>query len=200
MSGTKPAHVTGGPFWRWRRSPLRRRSDVVEAWVVLAVWTVTLLGGLFAGWAAGAAVDHTFAERRAALHVVSAELTENATHGAPVVTGYDEGKVWVTVRWTAADGATHTGLAEADPAATAGSRLQVWVDHGEQLAAQPTSGSEATLDAVAAAALVAPLAATAAWGAGRLLRSRLMRRRLAEWEAEWQQIGPQWRNFSGGKG
>ncbi|MFF4113231.1 Rv1733c family protein [Streptomyces sp. NPDC001714] len=200
MTGTSPGRVTGGPFWRWRRNPLRRPSDVVEAWVVLAVWAVTVVGGLLAGWAAGAAVDHMFAERRAALHVVSAELTENAANGAPVAAGYDVAKVWVTVRWTTTDGSVHTGLAKAVPTATAGSRLQVWVDRGERVAAPPTSRSEATLDAVAAAALVAPLAATAAWGAGWALRSRLMRRRLAEWDAEWRRIGPQWRNFSGGKG
>ncbi|MER6084976.1 hypothetical protein [Streptomyces sp. NPDC001833] len=200
MTGTTPGRVAGGPFWRWRRNPLRRHSDVVEAWVVLAVWTVTLVGGLLAGWWAGATVDHTFAERRAALHVVSAELTENAKSGTPVVAGYDVGKVWVTVRWTASDGSAHSGSAKAVPTATAGSRLQVWVDRGERVAAAPTSRSEATLDAVAAAALVAPLAATAVWGAGWGLRGRLMRRRLAEWDAEWREIGPQWRNFSGGKG
>ncbi|MFF4309452.1 hypothetical protein [Streptomyces sp. NPDC001507] len=206
MTGTSPGRLAGGPFWRLRRNPLRRHSDMVEAWVVLAVWTVTLVGGLLAGWWAGATVDHAFAERRAALHVVSAELTENgaggtpAGGGSPVVAGYDAGKVWVTVRWTAADGSVHTGLAKAVPTATAGSRLAVWVDRGERVAAPPTGRSETTLDSVAAAVLVAPLAATAVWGAGWAVRSRLMRRRLAEWDAEWQRIGPQWRNFSGGKG
>ncbi|MFD7475281.1 hypothetical protein ACFV8Z_24775 [Streptomyces sp. NPDC059837] len=200
MTGKSPARATGGPFWRWRRNPLRRHSDVVEAWIVLAVWTVALLGGLVAGGAAGAAVGHTFAERRAALHMVPAELTQNAANGAPVVAGYDVGKVWVTVRWTYADGSAHTGLTKAVPTATTGSRLQVWVDHSDRVVGPPTSRGEAALDAAATAALVAPPVGTAAWGAGGILRSRLMRRRLAEWDAEWQQIGPQWRNFSDGKG
>ncbi|MCX5097366.1 hypothetical protein OOK36_53795 [Streptomyces sp. NBC_00365] len=131
--------------------------------------------------------------------MVPAELTQNAANGAPVVAGYDVGKVWVTVRWTYADGSAHTGLTKAVPIATTGSRLQVWVDHSDRVVGPPTSRGEAALDAVATAALVAPLAGTAAWGAGGIRRSRLMRR-LAEWDAEWQQIGPQWRNFSDGKG
>ncbi|MEW1777855.1 hypothetical protein [Streptomyces sp. NPDC086777] len=205
MTGTRSGRLVGGPFWRWRRNPLRRHSDVLEAWVVLAVWTATLVGGLLAGWWAGATVDHTFAERRSALHVVSAELTESGAGGTPSgggspLVGDDAGKVWVTVRWTAADGSVHTGLATAVPTATAGSRLPVWVDRGERVAAPPTGRSEATLDSVVAAVLVAPLAATAVWSAGEVLRGRLMRRRLAEWDAEWRRIGPQWRNFSDGRG
>ncbi|MFD8725785.1 hypothetical protein ACFV2H_49625 [Streptomyces sp. NPDC059629] len=200
MARTSRAHVTTRPLWRWRRNPLRRHSDVVEAWIVLAVWTVTLLGGLLAGWAAGQAVDQTFAERRAAAHTVSAELTENAAEGSPVVAGYDVGKVWVMVRWTAADGSTHTGLAKADPTATTGSRLQLWVNRGERLVDPPPSQAEATFETVMTAALVAPLVSTGVWGAGWVIRRQLMRHRLDEWDAEWRQIGPQWRNFSGGKG
>ena len=30
-------------LWRRRRNPLRRRTDVVEAWVVLALWVVPLV-------------------------------------------------------------------------------------------------------------------------------------------------------------
>ncbi|MFE2064276.1 hypothetical protein ACFXDH_18035 [Streptomyces sp. NPDC059467] len=116
MTGTSPARATGRPFWRRRRNPLRRHREVVEAWRVFAVWTEARLGGLCAGWAAGAAMDHMFAEPRAAVHLVSAELTENAAgstpsgEGSPIVAGYDAGKAWVTVHWTTADGSARTGL------------------------------------------------------------------------------------------
>jgi hypothetical protein len=33
-------------WWRWRRNALKRRIDVVEAWVVLVGWVFALLGGL----------------------------------------------------------------------------------------------------------------------------------------------------------
>ncbi len=35
--------------WGWRRSPLRRRVDVVEAWGVLSAWVFAVAGGLLAG-------------------------------------------------------------------------------------------------------------------------------------------------------
>ncbi|WP_406443436.1 hypothetical protein OHB00_43465 [Streptomyces sp. NBC_00631] len=200
MTRTRRTPVTRRPLWRWRRNPLRRHSDVVEAWIVLAVWTVALLGGLLAGGAAGAAVHRNFADRRAAIHPVSARLTENAAAGSPVLTGYDVGKSWVTVRWTDAAGTTRTGLAKALPTARAGSRVQVWVNREERPVGAPPSQAEVMCESLATAALLSPLVAGAVWGGGWVVRRRLMRRRLAEWDAEWRRIGPQWRNFSGGKG
>ncbi|MFD4602522.1 hypothetical protein ACFWPQ_31400 [Streptomyces sp. NPDC058464] len=200
MTRTRRVRTARRPFWRWRRNPLRRHSDVVEAWIVLAVWTLALLGGLLAGGAAGAAVHQSFTDRSAATHPVSARLTENAADGPPVVAGYDVGKAWVTVRWTAADGSTRTGLAKAVPTAKAGSPLQVWVDRGGRLVGPPPSRAEVICESLATAVLVAPVVATAVWGGGWVVRRQLLRRRLAEWDAEWRQIGPQWRNFSGGKG
>src|SRR5262245_57041990 len=44
-------------LWRWRRNPLRRRSDALEAWIVLAVWSVTVIGGVLAGLAAAHSVE-----------------------------------------------------------------------------------------------------------------------------------------------
>jgi hypothetical protein len=61
-------------------------------------------------------------------------------------------------------------------------------------------GAEATLQVVLTGALVAPLAGATVWAGGRLIRERLLRRRLAEWDQEWKRIGPEWRNRSGGKG
>ncbi|MFG3292916.1 hypothetical protein ACGF3G_29440 [Streptomyces sp. NPDC048179] len=187
-------------FWRWRSNPLRRHSDVVEAWIVLGLWALALVGGVLSGWGADQAVDHTFAERRAEVHTVSARLTEDAADGTPITAGYDYGMTWVTVHWTAADGSVHTGRAKVSPTATAGSRVQVWANRGGQLVAAPPSRAESTFEAVATGALVGQLTATVVYGGGWLLRRRLLRQRLAEWDEEWRRVGPQWRNFSGGKG
>ncbi|MEU9451207.1 hypothetical protein [Streptomyces sp. NPDC048277] len=194
------SRLSRGCLWRWRRNPLRRHGDVVEAWIVLAVWALALVGGALAGWAAGGAVDQRFADRRAGVHAMAAELTENATDGSLIASGYDVGKAWVTVRWTAADGSAHTGRAKALPTATAGSRLQVWADRNERLVSAPPSIAESTFSAVMGGALAAQLTGTAVWGAGWLLRRRIFEQRLADWDAEWQRVGPQWRNLSGGKG
>ncbi|MFG2937014.1 hypothetical protein [Streptomyces sp. NPDC048282] len=187
-------------WWRWRRNPLRRHSDVVEGWVVLALWVLTLVGGALAGWAAAAGVDRTIADRWAGVHPVSAELTESAAHGTPVIAGYDTGRTWVTVRWTAADGSVHTGRAKALPTAAAGSQVRVWANRGEALVAEPPGKAESTFEGVVAGTLAAQLTVTVGYGTGRLIRHRLLDRRLAEWDTEWRRIGPQWRNLSGGRG
>lgn len=187
-------------WWRWRRNPLRRPSDVVEGWVVLALWVLTLVGGALAGWAAAAGVDRTIADRRAGVHTVSAELTESAAHGTPVTAGYDIGRTWVTVRWTAADGTVHTGRAKVLPTAAAGSHVRVWANRSEALVAEPPGRAESTFEAVMAGILAAQLTVTTGYGAGHLIRHRLLKRRLAEWDTEWRHIGPQWRNLSGGRG
>ncbi|MGW7169616.1 hypothetical protein ACWGH3_30930 [Streptomyces sp. NPDC054884] len=45
----RKAKRTRQRWWRWRRNPLRRQADIVEAWIVLAVWTVIVLGGTLVG-------------------------------------------------------------------------------------------------------------------------------------------------------
>lgn len=37
-------------FWRWRSNPLRRHDDIVEAWIVLAVWAVIAIGARSPAW------------------------------------------------------------------------------------------------------------------------------------------------------
>ncbi|MEU2421069.1 hypothetical protein ABZ619_08500 [Streptomyces sp. NPDC007851] len=172
----------------------------MEAWIVLGLWGLAVVGGVLSGWGAARAVDHTFAERRAEVHTVSARLTENAADGTPVTAGYDTGMTWVTVRWTAADGSIRTGRAQVVPTATAGSPVQVWANRAGQLVGAPASAVETTFEAVATGVLVGQLTVAVVYGAGTLVRRRLFHRRLAEWDDEWRRVGPQWRNFSDGKG
>lgn len=181
-------------LWRWRSNPLRRRSDRVEAWIVLVTWVVAVLGGVITGVFTAGAVSQSFVLRRAEAHAVSAVLTEDAPRTPPVTadgTGGDT--VWAAARWTGVDGRAHTGRSEVEPAAEAGTRVTVWTGRTGELVARPPAPAESTLQAAAAGALAALGAGGTAWAGGRLARSRLDRRRLADWEAEWQRVGPQWR-------
>ncbi len=110
MNSVKPVRL-----WRWRRNPLRRHSDVVEAWIVLVTWICALSGGTLAGVAAAQATDSAFAARQAQVHAVSAVLTDDAARTALGGSGYDDGRVWAVVRWTTADGAVHTDRAKVLP-------------------------------------------------------------------------------------
>ncbi|MFE0516798.1 hypothetical protein ACFW2E_44850, partial [Streptomyces sp. NPDC058964] len=124
------AKADGGWFrrwrWRWRSNPLRRRSDTVEAWIVLATWILALVGGIIAGALAAVMVDGNLAARRAEVHPVSAVLTRDSVDAVPAAGGYDDSRVWATVRWTAADGSVHTDRAKVTPGIAAGSRVTVW--------------------------------------------------------------------------
>ncbi|MEU1409255.1 hypothetical protein ABZ471_44700 [Streptomyces sp. NPDC005728] len=185
-------------WWRWHRNPLRRHSDVVEAWIVLATWILVVLGGAVAGAAAALSVDSAFSARRAHVHPVSAVLTDDAARTPPTGSGYDDGRVWATVRWTAPDGSVHTDRAKVFPGAPAGSGLRLWTDRADRVVAPPVSTAEAALQSSLTGVLVASSTGAAVWAGGWLVRSWRMRRRLSEWDEEWKRIGPEWRNFSSG--
>ncbi|MFF0041555.1 hypothetical protein ACFYRG_35910 [Streptomyces mirabilis] len=187
----KPARL-----WRWRRNPLRRHSDVVEAWIVLATWICALLGGVLAGAAAAQATDSVFAARQAQVHAVSAVLTDDAPRDPLGGTGYDDGRVWAPVRWKATNGDVHTDLAKVFPGAPVGTRITVWTDPSGRMVSAPVTGTAAALQAGLTGALVAPAAGAAVCAAGWAVRTRLIRRRMAEWGQEWKQVGPQWGNLS----
>ena len=200
MARTHRAKATGPLLWRWRPNPLRRRSDVVEARIVLATWTLALLGGAFAGRATAAGVDQGLTARRAAVHVVAAVLVEDASRIPPTTTGFDDGKVWAKVRWTTADGVTRTARTKVQPDVPAGTRVTAWADSTGDLVAEPPTATQAKLEVAGTGVLVASGVGSTVFAGGWLVRRRLLRRRLAEWDAEWRRVGPQWRNLSGGKG
>ncbi|MEU9993127.1 hypothetical protein AB0E10_41555 [Streptomyces sp. NPDC048045] len=200
MTRTPPTTVARVRLWRWRPNPLKRHSDVVEAWIVLATWILALLGAVFAGQAAAHSMDSALSARRAQEHAVSAVVTDGPAKAAPADGGYDDGQVWATVRWTAKDGTVHTDRAKVHPGAPAGSPVMVWTDGTGRIVSAPTTRAEGLLQTVLAGVLVAQVAGTAVWVTGWLVRARLVRRRLAEWDDEWKRVGPEWRNLSGGRG
>ncbi|MET9452473.1 Rv1733c family protein [Streptomyces cinerochromogenes] len=200
MTRTPPMTVTRVRLWRWRRNPLRRHSDVVEAWIVLVGWVLALAVGVFAGMVAARSSDAAFTAREARLHPVSAVLTDDAARTPAAGTGYDDGRVWAAVRWTDTDGSAHTDRAKVYPGAPAGTHVTVWTNQADRVVPAPVTGAAADLQSALTGALVAPAAGALVWGAGWLVRGRLIRRRMAEWDEEWKQIGPRWGNFSGGRG
>jgi hypothetical protein len=188
--GTRPRKVR---LWRWRRNPLRRRSDLAEAWLVLVTLLLALLLGVFSGLTAAAAVDGSLAERRERTTPVPAVLAEDAAGMSASVTENGDGGVWAKVRWTAPDGTGRTGRAEVDPGSPAGTGVTVWTDPAGRLVSAPPDGAEARFQTVMAGVTVAVAAGGAVLLGGWLVRFRLRLRRLAEWEAEWRRVEPSWR-------
>ncbi|KPI08347.1 hypothetical protein OK074_3644 [Actinobacteria bacterium OK074] len=181
-------------LWRWRRNPLRRPSDRLEAWVVLVAWAVTVVGGVLAGIAATHSVAHGLAQERAEWRPVTARLTEAApqpssTSGSGSASGE---RVWAPVRWTGADGSVHTGQARVALGSSKGSPVTVWTDRHGLLVTKPATRSEAEVRATMVGILAGVAAAAVPFAGGRLARGRLERRRLDQWDAAWARFGPTW--------
>lgn len=181
-------------LWRWRKNPLRRRSDLVEAWLLLATLVLALLIGAFTGVAAAGVVNGAIEDRREHTRPVPAVLVEDAAHALPASVAEDgDGGVWAKVRWSAPDGTTRTGRAEVDTRAKAGSAATVWNDSEGRLVSAPPEGADARFQIVMAGITVAVASGGLVVLGGWLGRSRLQGQRLAEWEAEWQRVEPSWR-------
>ncbi|MEU6148103.1 hypothetical protein ABZ848_48185 [Streptomyces sp. NPDC047081] len=178
-------------LWRWRRNPLRRRGDVVDAWIVLAAWLIALCGGLFTGLAAGVAADHGLQRHRTERHLVSAVLAENAP-GRTSASALDNNHVWATVRWTAPDGSTRSGQAKVRPDAKQGTPATVWVDRHDRLASKPLTPGEASFQAAWTGVLVGLGAVGALLGGAQLLRLHLARRQARQWDEEWARVDTPW--------
>ncbi|MDX2593179.1 MULTISPECIES: hypothetical protein [Streptomyces] len=182
----------GGVLWRWRKNPLRRREDILEAWVVLAVWLVVVIGSAAAAVVTARAAGAEFAHQRADRSQVRAVLLADAPGGTSAAWS-SGGRVWVPLRWTAPDGTSRTGRAPVDSGLRAGARVVVWQDgHGRIAAGRPTGGADGVVQAGLFGAAAALAVAAPACLAGAVARAHLDRRRLTRWDREWERVGPHW--------
>lgn len=177
-------------LWRWRRNPLRRRSDALEGWVLLVAWIFTVFGGVFTGLAATQAVEGGLARQRAAWHAVTARLTEDV----PAARATESGArvVWARAHWSAVDGTPRSGEVRAYAGSAAGTPVAVWTDPEGRLVGRPATVAQARVRASLVGALIGVSAAGVPFATGRFVRTRLERRRMDRWDTEWQRIGPLW--------
>ncbi|MFF3905601.1 hypothetical protein ACFYZJ_06215 [Streptomyces sp. NPDC001848] len=179
-------------LWRWRRNPLLRRSDRLEAWIVLVTWLLVLLAGVLAGRAAAGAVEHGLAVRAARSHPVRAVLIQDAVWSPKDVPAYADGGAWAKVRWSA-PGGPHTGLVKVEPGLKAGAAVTVWTDRDGDPVSRPATGAETRLQASLVGTIVGSGAAGGVLACGWLARGRLERQRMEQWAREWECVGPRWR-------
>ncbi|WP_329267774.1 Rv1733c family protein [Streptomyces sp. NBC_01451] len=179
-------------LWRWRSNPLRRPDDIVEAWIVLIVWTAVALGGTLAGLVAGQSVAESLARQRDGRHSVPAVLLEDTPAVVVTEAGSDRPQVLAKVRWTAADDSAQTGEAKVDTGREGGSGVTIWLDGQGRPTTEPTTPGQATVYAGYAGTAVALGVGGLTYAAGRVVRGRLDRRRIDQWGREWDEVGPQW--------
>ncbi|MER6032957.1 hypothetical protein ABT133_03405 [Streptomyces sp. NPDC001835] len=135
---------TRGPLWRWRRNPLRRRTDVLEAWFLLAVWVLVVVGGTLVGLVTARAAGQSFDRQRTERTQVRAVLLTDAPRTAVAGTGGD--LTSARVRWTAPDGTRHSDSTLVPGGLRAGSTAEIWLDAWGRPSSAPLTSGEASAE------------------------------------------------------
>ncbi|QDQ09442.1 hypothetical protein [Streptomyces spectabilis] len=186
------------PGRRWRHNPLRRRSDVVEAWIFLLAWAAGLAGGTAVGVVGAQAMDDAVERQRAARRPVHAVLSETAPAGAR---DGDNGSrfdhVRAAVRWADGDGILHDGRASVRPGTRKGTTLTLWADAHGRLVSAPISRTDGTTRVMVTGAGVASTTCLVFLAGGRVARLRVEQQATERWGQEWDQLGPQWGRTAG---
>jgi hypothetical protein len=174
-------------------NPLRRRSDKIAVSLAALLVAVFLAGAPWlsvaaVGWAgrtgATAPRAHRSARQASAVHARAAPVHAAVTRGV-----FGSG---VLAPWAAPHRRAPAAAIPASAAPAASNTVPLWMDAAGSPATAPRSGAT-----VLAREAIAVVVATAALGivlwclalAGRWI---LDRRRLANWEAAWAAVGPQW--------
>ncbi|MFI6369944.1 hypothetical protein [Streptomyces sp. NPDC050546] len=185
-------------LWRWRRNPLKRRADRVEAWVVLGVWTLTVFVGVLAGTTVSGSVEDGLARERVEWRPLVARLDERAPGRASENGGVSRTEqVWAKATWTAVDGSAHSGQLRVPAGSAAGTPVTVWTDPEGRQVTRPVTESQAHVRAFLTGGVAGIGAAALPLVGGRALRRRLERGRMDQWDAEWSRFGPMWGRTTG---
>jgi hypothetical protein len=199
------SHANRGPdqgvarLVRWLgfdRNPLRRGTDRVESvlrlvLIILVVLVVPAAAIAAARWADHRAVQHAQATR-AADHLVTAVLLQNAPASGPPDPYTSVQTTWVLARWQPPGQPPRTGEILALAGAQKGSTVRTWIDPSGAITDPPTDHRVIVGDAWLAATATCLLSWLVLLASVTLVRRALDRRRLDAWESEWRASGPHW--------
>lgn len=190
-----------GGLWRWRHNPLCRPTDLAEAWTALAglllILTVAPLVGALVGVSAQESLQRSVREQHESRHRVTATVVRPLER--PPLTVDPEGASGADLRsrvladWTAPDGSRHEGSLMAsldDPAP--GDHFAIWTDGQGRTVARPLDAATATTHAVLAGIGAGSVAAALVEAGRRIAVRRMVHRRYARLEQEWERAGPDW--------
>ncbi|MGW6268305.1 Rv1733c family protein [Streptomyces sp. NPDC055060] len=196
-SRTSPRPVRPFLLWRWRRNPLRRRTDLLQGWIAvglfLAVLVATPAAVVLVGDTARRHLEQTARHQADTRHRTTAVLVHDAPrHPEPGSAEARKTRYPVTVRFTDRHGHGHTAQADVEPALAAGDSVRVWADDDGELTEPPLTTDEVrdhTTGYVVLAAMAVPILGAAACAG---VHRRLERHNLARWDAAWARTAPRW--------
>jgi len=182
--------------WRWRRNPLRRRSDVIEAWTALMVAVLLFAGaplaGALAGWWAHDEARGVAAAERADHHRVRAEVVGKTPDMLPTVEGGRQHSYRVEVRWTDPVSGPHTTTARVPAGTRHGDTVDVWFDQRGRTVGPPPGDTAIWQHTMTIGMTAAGGAVGLVLLANAVVRHVSTGHRLGEWEREWARTEPEW--------
>ncbi|MER6983037.1 hypothetical protein ABT317_40290 [Streptomyces carpinensis] len=202
--------MTGPPFphpgrrredpitlWRLRRNPLRRTSDLLQAWLGLGLLLAVLAAAPAAAYLVGDAAHHHYthtAERheRTRHHTTAVLVHDAPRHPEPGSAEEKKTRYPVEVRFTDPGGRTHHATTDVPPGLRAGSTVHVWADPHGQVTGPPLTPDQVrsrTMGWAILAALSVIALGSAAYGAVTLA---LRHRNLTAWGRAWAGTAPRW--------
>lgn len=188
-------------LWRWRHNPLRRATDLAEAWMALVglllILVVAPLIGSLVGSLAQDTLQRSVREQREARHLVTATVVRKLDRAVldpdPDTSSARDARSRVLADWTAPDGtAQHGPVTTILNTPRKGDHFTLWTDRHGRVVARPLDSATATTHAVLAGFGAALLAAGLVDTGRRLVLWRMVRRRYARWDRAWDRAGPDW--------
>ncbi|MFF6996241.1 hypothetical protein ACFY93_15020 [Streptomyces sp. NPDC008313] len=190
-----------GGLWRWRHNPLRRTTDLAEAWLALVTMVLVLVVapvlGAVVGSAAQDVLQRSVREQRQGRHKVPATVVRKLRGGPldpdPESASTRDTRSRVLADWTAPDGtARHGTVLAALKSPRPGDHFTLWTDRRGRIVGRPLDAATATTHAVLAGTGAAVLSAGLVEAGRRLVLWRMVRRRYARWDQAWDRAGPDW--------
>ncbi|GHH72397.1 hypothetical protein GCM10018793_09320 [Streptomyces sulfonofaciens] len=188
-------------LWRWRHNPLRRATDLLEAWVALTAAVLIVAAAPLAGVVTGTlseqallrSVQQQHRERHATTATVVRTVRRPPLDTDPETVSARDAHSRVIASWRAPDGRPHTGGVVADlKSPRVGDRFPVWTDRHGRLMARPLDPIAASTHAALAGCGAAAAFAALVEAGRRLVLWRIVRRRYARWDRAWEKAGPDW--------
>ena len=195
--------MTARPTTRWlqlkRRmacdgNPLRRRSDVIAAWLTpLAVLLFVALIPVAATVTSSMVRSHNAAVARAmhGWHAESAVLLRSAPGPAQTDHGANLWNEVAVAHWTFR-GHPYTGAIPVLAGSAAGSHQPVYLNGAGQVQTPPLGASQVVDRIDTITFIVMGVLAMVLLTFKAIARHLLDRRRIAAWESDWLAVGPRW--------
>ncbi|MFB7467710.1 hypothetical protein ACFCZ1_30180 [Streptomyces sp. NPDC056224] len=191
-----------GPARRHRRyeslpggaaNPLERPSDRLERRLDRVLMAVLIASLPLVAWTGGSTAHAHFEHQRrtqvAERHLVATELLADARKdgGSP---GTRAG-AHALVRWNDQAG-VHTAVVPVAAGQQQGTRARVWLDADGKPTSPPATAESVTATGIAAGMAAALGACVIVGGTYKGIRWTFDRRRIQQWEREWQLVEPRW--------